>query len=207
MIKVIDDFIHPSYYEGIEDNMLGPGFPWGFFCKNRIDNIVDAGTDTTSRLFGFSHMFFDAGKAITSYYEFILPLILQAKAEIGAKVLLRARGDMTVNSGDQLTYKPHIDMPGHKEHVNILFYVGNSDGDTIIYKDKYFPSASLASVQVPFVEPKLLETLTEEQRITPKANRLVIFSGAHWHTRQSPKEYNRRVLLNLNFAQDDYRTK
>ena len=208
MIKVIDNFVNSAYYEGIEENVLAnPSFPWGFFCKNRIDNIVDAGTDTTSRLFGFSHTIFDAGKTTSPFYEFLLPLILQAKAEIGARVLLRARADMTVILGDQLTYKPHIDMPGHKEHVNMLLYVGDSDGDTIIYKDKYFPSASLASLQLPFVEPKLLETLTEEQRITPKANRLVIFSGEHWHTRQSPKEYNRRVLLNLNFAKDDYRTK
>ena len=125
-------------------------------------------------------------------------MFIQAKAETAAKVLLRARGDMTVVSGEQITYEPHIDMPKHKEHINMIFYVGNSDGDTIIYKEKFFQ-------QTPYVEPKLPKTLTEEQRVSPKANRLVIFSGEHWHTGQSPKEHSRRLFLNLNFAKDDYR--
>ena len=152
-------------------------------------------------------MIFDSGTPMSPYYKFLLPLFLQASEEIDAKVLLKARGDMTVFSEEQITYEPHIDMPRHKEHINMILYIGPTstysqpiDGDTIIYKEKFFP-------QIPYVEPETVipKTLTEEQRITPKANRLVIFSGEHWHTGQSPKKHSRRLILNLNFAKDDYR--
>tara|TARA_Y100001951_G_C11242105_1_gene241134 strand:- start:400 stop:972 length:573 start_codon:yes stop_codon:yes gene_type:complete len=188
MIRVIDNFVNSAYYDVIEKNML-INFVWSW-----TDNI----TGGTSNMFGFSHKLFDAGKPTSPFYEFLLPAFLQAQGETDAEVLLRARGDMTVISEEQITHIPHIDMPMHKEHINMIFYIGDSDGDTIIYKEKFFP-------QTPYVEPKLPKTLTEEQRVTPKANRLVIFNGEHWHTGQSPKEHSRRVILNLNFAKDDYR--
>ena len=192
MIKVIDNFINAAYYKTLENGILtsfGSGMPWYW-------NSCISGGD--SNLFGFSHSLYDAGKPTSSAYEFLLPMFIQAKEETDAKVFLRARADMTVTSGEQITYEPHIDMPEHNEHINTIFYIGDSDGDTIIYKEKFYPS-------IPYVEPKLPKTLTEENRVTPKANRLVIFNGEHWHTGQSPKEHNRRVIINLNFGKDDYR--
>ena len=188
MIRVIDNFVNTAYYKEIENGVL-TNFRWSW------TSAISGGT---SNLFGFSYELFDAGKSTSRFYEFLLPMFIQAKAETTAKVLLRARGDMTVVSGEQITYEPHIDMPRHKEHINMIFYIGDSDGDTIIYKEKFFP-------QTPYAEPALPKTLTVEQQVTPKANRLVIFNGEHWHTGQSPKNHSRRVILNLNFAQNDYR--
>ena len=188
MIRVIDNFVNAAYYEEIEKGIL-ENFEWSWNSGISLIN---------SNKFGFAHGLFDAGKSYSRFYEFLLPIFIQAKAETAAKVLLRARGDMTIISGEQITYEPHIDMPEQKEHINMIFYVGNSDGDTIIYKEKFFS-------QTPYVDPELPKTLTEEQRISPKANRLIIFNGEHWHTGQSPKEHSRRVILNLNFANNDYR--
>ena len=194
MIKVIDNFINAAYYKTLENGILN-SFVWSF-----NPSISGAG----SNLFGFSHSLYDAGKSTSAYYEFLLPMFIQAREEADAKVLLRARADMTVISGKQITYEPHIDMPEHKEHINIIFYIGDSDGDNIIYKEKI--SSNLVSWRLgEYVAPEVPKILTEEQRVTPKANRLVIFNGEHWHTGQSPKEHIRRVILNLNLAQDDYR--
>ena len=197
MIRVIDDFVNAGYYEAIESGVL-TNFVWSW------NSTISGGT---SNLFGFSHGIFDAGQSSSRFYEFLLPIFIQAKAETTAKVLLRARGDMTVNSGEQITYEPHIDMPGHKEHINMIFYIGDSDGDTIIYKEKFEPVEVLGEAPSGLQDSKyeVPKTLTEEQRISPKANRLVIFNGEHWHTGQSPINHTRRVILNLNFANDDYR--
>ena len=188
MIRVIDDFANAEYYKVIESGVL-TNFVWSWASD------ISGGS---LNLFGFSHKLFDAGKPASRFYEFLLPLFLQAQGETDAEILLRARGDMTVNFGEQITYEPHIDMPWHKEHINMIFYIGDSDGDTIIYEEKYL-------LQEPYIKPDLPKTLTEQQRVSPKANRLVIFSGEHWHTGQSPKNHSRRVILNLNFAKDDYR--
>ena len=127
MIRVIDDFINAGYYEAIETGVL-TNFLWSW------NSAISGGT---SNLFGFSHELFDAGQSNSRFYEFLLPMFLQALGETTAKILLRARADMTVNSGERITYEPHIDMMKHKEHINMIFYIGDSDGDTIIYKEKF----------------------------------------------------------------------
>ena len=221
MIRVIDDFIHPSYYNAIENNVL-QNFVWKWSSSISGGNVSIDNADS-SRLFGFSHLIFDAGKSSSQFYEFLLPFFIQAQSETDAKDFLRARGDMTVISGEQVTYQPHIDMPSHKDHINMIFYIGDSDGDTIIYKEKYslpkknfYPflesEPKMNFYTGPQVKTKLVhstelvpKTLTVEQQVTPKANRLVIFNGEHWHTGQSPKNHSRRVILNLNFAPNDYR--
>lgn len=201
MIRVIDDFVNPAYYKAIENCIL-TNFVWGFSSN------ISGGTASSFRSFGFSHNLFDAGNPVSQFYGFLSPMFIQAQEETAAKVLVRARSDMTVVSGEQVTYPPHIDMPQHKDHINMIFYVGDSDGDTIIYKEKYFPQelavdsqqAKTEQVHSTDIVPK---TLTVEQRVTPKANRLVIFNGEHWHTGQSPKDHSRRVILNLNFVYND----
>ena len=190
MIKVIDNFVNASYYDVMESNILSTGFPWGFHSSVTNADIKD----TSSNMFGFTHMIFDAGKPSSQSYQFLLPMFLMAKEETDGKILIRARGDMTVFSDEQVTYEPHIDMARHKDHVNMIFYVGDSDGDTIIYKETFLP------VMYDTYLPELPKKLTEMQRVTPKANRLVIFNGDHWHTGQSPKEHSRRVLINFNLG-------
>ena len=186
MIKVIDNFVNPAYYEAIEDCLLYK-CPW-FWTPSITDGELK---DEAATVFGFSHRIFN-GKQESQFYHFLLPMFLQAKEEINAEAFLRARADMTVITLEQVTYEPHIDIPKTYGHINMIFYIGSSDGDTIIYKEKFL-------AKEPYIEPKLPKTLTEEQRVTPKANRVVIFSGEHWHTGQSPKEHSRRVLINSNF--------
>jgi len=118
MIRVIDNFVNSAYYDVIEKTML-INFEWTWTSNisggefHRLEH-----ESKNLKLFGFSHMIFDAGTAISPFYKFLLPMFLQASEEVGtdAKVLLKARGDMTVISGEQVTYEPHIDMPMHKEH-------------------------------------------------------------------------------------------
>ena len=188
MIKVIDNFINPAYYKAIEDCLLNQ-CSWTWLSSITDAELTDK--DVTTPIFGFSHRIFHE-KPESQFYHFLLPMFLQAKEEINAKAFLRARADMTVITGEQVTHEPHIDMPKTYGHINMILYIGNSDGDTIIYKEKF-------SAKEPYSEPKIPKTLTEEQRVTPKANRVVIFSGEHWHTGQSPRNHNRRVIINSNF--------
>ena len=207
MIRVIDDFVNTGYYKAIEDGVLG-NFEWS--C---ITEVVSDNPDETASSFELSHFLFDAGKSLSRFSDFLLPMFLQAKEETSAKVLLRSRADMTINTGKQVTHPPHIDMPRYKDHINMVFYIGDSDGDTIIYKEKFFPEILLDELPndqwLSIPQGDLAElvptTLTVEQRVAPKANRLVIFNGEHWHTSQSPKNHVQRVILNINFGNSDYR--
>ena len=62
-----------------------------------------------------------------------------------------------------------------------------SDGDTIIYENKFESYDNIP----------LKKDLIEKKRVTPKAGRVVLFNGKHWHTSCQP-EHNVRCIINYN---------
>ena len=92
---------------------------------------------------------------------------------------------LPLNLKDRQLDAPHIDA--NKDHLVILYYVNDSDGDTVIYKNKFISEDKT---------PKFDE-LEEWKRVTPKSGRVVMFNGKHWHTAQQP-EHNVRCIINYN---------
>lgn len=72
---------------------------------------------------------------------------------------------------------PHIDTPSMKHYVAI-YYVIDSDGDTILFN----------------------EDNTEKARIAPKKGRFVVFDGDILHTGCHPIKNTKRIVLNYNFS-------
>jgi hypothetical protein len=97
---------------------------------------------------------------------------------------------MTLQTGSKRTFAHHIDMPGIK-HKSVIYYLHNSDGNTCLYKEE----KPLDSHNYPE-----LESLTLAEKVQPKANRLLIFDGNHWHTGESPVDSPKRVIFNMNFG-------
>jgi len=92
---------------------------------------------------------------------------------------------LPLNLKDRSLDAPHIDAD--RDHLVILYYVNDSDGDTVIYKNKFTGYNEI---------PKFNE-LEELKRVTPKAGRVVMFNGRHYHTAQQP-EHNVRCIINYN---------
>ena len=81
---------------------------------------------------------------------------------------------------------PHIDLDEGFEHIVVLYYVIDSDGDTIIYNER---------TQSP--------SYTEKQRVSPKQGRVVIFEGGQYHTAAQPTKGTRCIVnYNLEYYYD-----
>ena len=80
---------------------------------------------------------------------------------------------------------PHVDL--YYSHVVMLYYVNESDGDTVIYKEKYNGNG----------EAKYPSHLTELKRIKPKKGRLVVFDGLHYHASSNPRKNPYRCVINF----------
>jgi hypothetical protein len=78
---------------------------------------------------------------------------------------------------------PHTD--DEHEHKTMIYYVNDSDGDTILFKERF-------SGMLNFTKK------TEDRRISPRKNKAVIFDGLRYHTGSVPKT-GHRVLININF--------
>jgi ectoine hydroxylase-related dioxygenase (phytanoyl-CoA dioxygenase family) len=83
----------------------------------------------------------------------------------------------------------HIDIP--KDHLVLLYYVMDSDGDTI-FVDKTLPKNNVQ-------ESVTIETAKIIKRVTPKQGTAVIFDGRTYHTAEQPKS-GMRCIINFDIV-------
>ena len=88
--------------------------------------------------------------------------------------------------------KPHIDITASLQSPNtpsdlytLLYYVNNSDGDTIIFNEGYhgYP----------------VEKFTLQKKITPKKGLMVMFPTNTFHCGSHPINSKARIVINFNF--------
>tara|TARA_B100001142_G_C14023996_1_gene535466 strand:+ start:27 stop:365 length:339 start_codon:yes stop_codon:yes gene_type:complete len=89
-------------------------------------------------------------------------------------------------------HMPHIDS--FFEHWNAIYYVNDSDGDTVIFNetnDDYDAGKDdIMRIQS--------NDFTIKQRIEPKQGRVVIFPGKYYHSSSFCKDSPYRAVINMN---------
>ena len=106
--------------------------------------------------------------------------------------IIRSRGDMTMYTHQLFEHDPHIDFSF--PNISTVYYVNDSDGDTIFYNEK----------AKQYDDIKAFSKLNEVERVSPKANRLVVFEGDTIHTGSSPNKHKNRIIINSNFAMEKF---
>ena len=191
-VTVIDDFIDKDYQEKIKLQLLGgfdkrnkhhdSDFPWFY-----IEDVTAAGDEDSQHRPGLGHQYveFDdisPGIVVSDYHDLMIPMLKKVGFRVGisdVKVIqgrsflqfpIKERGEPDL---------PHIDIMD-KNHIVGLYYVVDSDGDTIIYNER-----------------KESKIYTIKQKVTPKQGRIVIFDGGLYHTAEQPLN-NTRCIVNYN---------
>ena len=172
-IIVIDDFISLEYQEKIKQDLLGLEniFPWHY-----SEDVTAAGDFDSQHRPAMSHQYVqidddnDTSEIISVYHHLFTPLLSKAcqYLKIPETEVIQGRSFLQwplVNIDTSVVDLPHIDLDEGFEHIVVLYYVIDSDGDTIIYNER---------TESP--------TYTEKQRVSPKQGRVVIFEGGQYHT-------------------------
>ena len=178
-IRIIDNFLDKEYFDKIQSHIEGCHFPW-----NYRDNIT-TGENNTIGMYGFNYIIIDPDKDKPNDLGLYNRLIYEMIKATGCNDIFRSRLDMTVNRGESIILDPHVDF--FFPHVSSILYINNSDGNTIIYNQKYND------------HDRYDQKLTVKEEIEPVANRLLIFDGLYIHTGCTTSKYNRRILINSNF--------
>ena len=175
-IIVIDDFINLEYQEKIKQELIGLGnnFPWHY-----IEDVTGAGDFDSQHRAGFGHQYVeldddDVSEVKSLYHHLFTPMLSKAcqYLKIPEAEIIQGRSFLQLplrNIDTSIVDSPHIDLDPGDEHIVVLYYVNDSDGDTIIYNEREESS-----------------TYTEKQRVTPKQGRVVIFEGGQYHTAEQP---------------------
>jgi hypothetical protein len=168
MIKVIDNFLKPGYYNELEGMLYSHLFEWGY-QSDKYGGI-------------FSHGITDNGRVDSSHAQFLHPMLLDINDAAGGAGVVKARFDMTMqNSG---THGPHVDQ--FNPHIAGVMYFGEFDGGTEIYNEKDDGGGDMPS------------EFNIDQSIEAKGNRLILFSGNTYHSGVKPVVSDRRIILNVN---------
>ena len=187
-IIVIDDFISLEYQEKIKQDLLGLEniFPWHY-----SEDVTAAGDFDSQHRPAMSHQYVqidddnDTSEIISVYHHLFTPLLSKAcqYLKIPETEVIQGRSFLQwplVNIDTSVVDLPHIDLDEGEEHIVVLYYVVDSDGDTIIYNER---------TESP--------SYTEKQRVSPKQGRVVIFEGGQYHTAEQPTK-GTRCIVNYN---------
>jgi len=180
MIKVFDNIIDKFEQEIIKKYLFEQS-SWSFVQDVSIkDNIHQ-------RRPGFK-LFFNDNHPLNIYLKNII-LNTAKKVKIKKPKPIEIRSFLQLPLNEDYIGKgvdtPHLDRT--EPHLVFLYYVSNSDGDTVIYNYK-----SKSSNDIPY-----FEDIKESKRIKPKQGRVVVFDGLYWHTAEQPTK-DVRCIINFN---------
>ena len=197
-IYVFDDIIEKPYKELIKETLLGgdkpptvdnveEDFPWYY-----TSDITDATHEGPFQgRFGFSHQYVNAEEGIISdFHSLFIGLIKNSCKKINIKNVDVLQGRSFLSTPTNIPRDdvdpPHVDMVA--PHFVMLYYVCDSDGDTIIYNEKTkFDGCA--------PDPKMNYTI--KKKVSPKQGRVVLFDGRHFHAAEQPN-HNLRCIVNYN---------
>ena len=187
VVEVIDDFLTKEYLEQLQSTIDSVYQPW--FYQPNITSVEEY---NHLGHHGFNFWIIEEPNHLTNHpsSQIFNPLLVKMKGLIESKNILRSRLDMTLYAGRSKRSDPHVDSV--KPHTATIFYLNDSDGDTVIYNQVYDPQKDQKHYSIK-------RWLTVKKRIQPKANRLLIFDGKYIHTGHTPSKHNKRILINSNF--------
>jgi len=188
MFKEINNIINPVYADEIERIFAGTagGEIW---CYNDATSPPDHKVINKNvvETFQLTHSIVNLGNDYGEHFNFLKPLFFEIEHQCNIKIrgILRVKANMMFpdqRSVNLIHNTPHVDVPGETEFLSAIYYVNNSDGDTVFFNE---------------FENDNFEYLTEYKRICPKKNSLVIFNSHRYHASSNPRLTANRTILNL----------
>jgi hypothetical protein len=154
----------------IEKTISSDNFPW-YWNEHTLSS---SNTDS----FMFTHTLFSDDKISSSYYYLVEPILssLQSQTKIEIKKIIRIKVNLLTNlflTEKQTELEIHTDND-IDNYKSFIYYVIDSDGDTVIYDDSI-------------------------QSINPRKNTGILFKSNIKHRGSSPQNHKRRIVINFVF--------
>jgi hypothetical protein len=186
----IESFIPTAYQDELEKTILGSSFPW-FFNEATTDYTTDelnAGgvllTDSTQDSAQFFHVFDETSK----FNQLVTPMLhlLQQKTGLEFNSVFRIKTNLLYEQKDYPVGKHntiHVDnMWTDKQTKSFIYYVNDSDGDTLVFKEKFGEGA---------------KDVTLELANTPQKGTGILFDSRKYHCSSPPVKTKARAVINF----------
>ena len=189
-INIIDNYIPPKEAYDIEEFFLGDQMSW-FWNKGTIEleelekyktkNTVNTGqfTHNIMRNFDLIANQTNEGLVTSNAYDGVKEIF----KNINFNLVVRIKGNLNLNVTG---YKKESHQPIHDDarvngYRSLIYYINDSDGDTIFFNDK----------------------LKEIKRVSPKKGRAVIFDSQILHCGCNPIKQQKRAVINFIYKENE----
>ena len=175
MIKIINNFLSKEKANILEQDFMGHLIPWFWNdSTTNIDDKIKHTTKNTIDLGQFVHSI-KSEEMTSSIFEGFKKVV----NNINYNNLIRIKANLNSN---KTGYKKSSHQPIHYDshstgYKSLIYYVNNSDGDTIFFNDN----------------------LKEIKRVNPKKGRAVLFDSNILHCGSNPIKSDVRGVINFIF--------
>jgi hypothetical protein len=174
---IIQNILPKELEDEIYTVMTGTGFPWYWNAEQIVPETPD------DHIFQLTHVFFLYKKVWSKYYNItnLMVGIFAEKTGIKIKRIVRIKGNLIPNishtseSLDNLIH-PDVDPKTPGNFISFIYYVMDSDGDTIILDD---------------------DKVTIVDRSPPVKGNCYWFDSKTYHRSTVPIDHKRRVVINF----------
>jgi len=191
-VIIIDNAISEGQQDILEQLCTSVDFPWYYqqsaayspeMYKLMGDNLYFPVTDQSRETPFLCHVVYNSvEKAVTHFLHYFTPLITAVPTTVDQLISIRTNLTYPDPSAGPNTHgMPHVDCD-HPRLITAIYYVNDSDGETIIFNQRRGSP----------------DELTIKQRIMPKRGRLVVFDGTFLHAGNTPRNGGPRIVVNLN---------
>jgi hypothetical protein len=163
---------------------------------DKAGSIVD---DYTKDHPQFVHTAYNEQFSMMSGYNFLIrPLMQLFKENIGDFSITVSRIKINLvpaqpNYPEGFYSCPHIDSHYEDNEYVFLYYINDSDGDTIFFNE-FCGLAIDGKDDTPALNP---DKLTVQKRISPKKGSAAFFKANKFHTGEPPRNTNTRAVINF----------
>jgi hypothetical protein len=197
---IIDNFLPEVYIDSIYKLMGGEDIAWSFHkhsvsSSTELEDLFFTNQPTAEHI-QFRHTFIENDKIRSAHLHYIAPLIACYENQFGKiKSASRIKANLLMPQVGVKLQRPHTDDGDEASYDStgyignrktLLYYVNNSDGETILYNEKYNG--------VP-----IKEELTIQQRIEAVKGRAIIFDSNQIHSGNIPTDKKYRLIINCIF--------
>ena len=188
-MKTYKNAVSPTLFKRLQHEILADSVPWYFSDFTAYENI-----DNNTMDYSWLHIVSQEGSVGSQISQLVESCLISALDAVHEpiEIFTRIRIGLITATHEPIQHEPHTDW--QEIHKTGILYLNNSDGDTIIYNEKYDLTSGVNSKDY---KDKI--DLTVNTTSTPEENKLIIFDGLTYHASTTPTTTPRRVAINFNY--------
>lgn len=193
MLQVIDNFISEQSQNEIEKFLIGNTYFPYYYCLDTVESYQEQTLFDDPLVLHqpqFVHILSINSQVCSNAYETIMSKFnfnsLFSSYRVN-RIKINLLNPPISASGEHY-HVPHFDSKNLHD-VTVIYYVNDSDGDTVFFNEKF--------------EGVVPKNLSIKNTVSPKKGRIAVFNSNQFHASRPPLNIDYRCIINMVFTLDN----